>query len=230
MADKEQLEFFGAIGASLSHEFNNVMAIISEASGLVEDLMFLHGKGQDITPERFELALQRINAQVLRGKDFAKQLNGFSHSIEKKDATMDAREVIESVEQLCRRFARLNEVEVVLDLPADEIRITCDRFPLMHFFFRVFILALNSSESGTVIVAHLREAEHGFDLELLGSTPIQEIAEGLPDKRTSISELSEALGGNADITLKEGSKLRIFVRLPLLLTRAPKHSLEGAGR
>ncbi len=39
------LRFFGMINASISHEIKNVLAIISESAGLMEDLLLLAQKG-----------------------------------------------------------------------------------------------------------------------------------------------------------------------------------------
>jgi len=43
---KKELEFFGKITACISHELNNVLSIINEYTGLLEDLMLTCGDGK----------------------------------------------------------------------------------------------------------------------------------------------------------------------------------------
>jgi len=50
----EGLAFFGAITASISHELNNVIAIIDQSAGLLNDLLAGAQYGRPITNEKLE--------------------------------------------------------------------------------------------------------------------------------------------------------------------------------
>jgi hypothetical protein len=44
------LQFYGKITASVSHEIKNVLAIINENAGLLEDFTFMADRGKPIDP------------------------------------------------------------------------------------------------------------------------------------------------------------------------------------
>ena len=87
---RNQLLFFGAIGASLSHEINNVFAIVGELSGLIEDLSGSADEDRKLSADKRASITGRIANQVERGKTYTKQVNSFSHSPEKTGQEMDA--------------------------------------------------------------------------------------------------------------------------------------------
>jgi len=62
------LAFFGSITASFSHEINNIMAIIAELSGLMEDLLRVADLGHPPQLERFRRISERIGTQVNGGR------------------------------------------------------------------------------------------------------------------------------------------------------------------
>ena len=58
------LQFFGKMTASISHEIKNVLAIINENAGLLEDLALLAGRGAAIDPQRLTNMSQAVMKQV----------------------------------------------------------------------------------------------------------------------------------------------------------------------
>ena len=48
------LQFFGRISASISHELKNVLAIINENAGLLEDLTSMADRGKPIDSARLK--------------------------------------------------------------------------------------------------------------------------------------------------------------------------------
>ena len=48
------LQFFGEITASNSHEIKNILAIINENAGLLEDLALMYDRGAQIEPQRLK--------------------------------------------------------------------------------------------------------------------------------------------------------------------------------
>ena len=76
------LQFFGKMSASISHEMKNVMAIINENAGLLEDLTVMAEKGMPIDPERLKTQASRIMKQIRRGDDIIKGMNRFAHSVD----------------------------------------------------------------------------------------------------------------------------------------------------
>jgi len=64
---KREVEFFGKITAGVTHEMKNVLAIIKEISGLMEDILAVTGEDAFPNKAKFQNALSRILDQVRRG-------------------------------------------------------------------------------------------------------------------------------------------------------------------
>ena len=76
--NNDDLAFFGKVNASISHELKNILAIISEAAGLLQDLTAIATKGQKIELEMLNTCSQDIVEEIQRGFTTIKQMNTFS--------------------------------------------------------------------------------------------------------------------------------------------------------
>jgi len=73
--ENDDLAFFGKVNASISHELKNILAIISEAAGLLQDLTEMATKGEKIELEMLNTCSQDIIEEVQRGFVTVKQMN-----------------------------------------------------------------------------------------------------------------------------------------------------------
>jgi hypothetical protein len=106
--------FFGRITAAFTHEMRNVLAIIRESAGLMEDLMTLSQNDSFPHKERFVRSLTAIGTQVKRGIELSGRLNRFAHSTDEAEATVDLNQTLEEIVFLSERFARLKGVTLSL--------------------------------------------------------------------------------------------------------------------
>ena len=102
--------FFGQVCASCTHEMQNVLAIIRESSGLLEDLFNFAGPQDWPHQEKFNRSLQVIQNQVNRGVELIKRLNRFAHAPDSKWIRTDAWLHAELMVFMCQRFAEMNHV------------------------------------------------------------------------------------------------------------------------
>ena len=113
--DPREVAFFGRITAAFTHEMKNVLAIIKESAGLMEDLLALSHNAAFPHQERFVRSLATIEAQAKRGIELSNRLNRFAHSPDEAFATVDLNEMLEQVVFLSERFARLKRVTLSLN-------------------------------------------------------------------------------------------------------------------
>ena len=102
-----EAEFIGAITASATHEMRNVLAIVKESAGLIEDLVRASSRGgATLQGERILKATGRIDAQVARGAEIVTHLNRVAHSMDdtgaRADLAQEAREVAFHAQRLAR--------------------------------------------------------------------------------------------------------------------------------
>ena len=91
----EDLAFFGKVNASISHELKNILAIISEAAGLLNDLTEMAAKGNEVQLDMLRTCSRDIVEEIQRGFATIKQMNKFSHSVDEPLKSVDMIEVLE---------------------------------------------------------------------------------------------------------------------------------------
>ena len=80
--NKQGLQFFGSVNASISHELKNIFAIISETSGFLNDLTQLSKQGKKLELSLLENCSKSISEEIERGFDTIRQMNRFAHSVD----------------------------------------------------------------------------------------------------------------------------------------------------
>jgi hypothetical protein len=110
LISEREIAFFGCITAGVTHEMQNVLAIILESSGLMDDLLSLYQQASFPYQEKFRGVLSSIERQVVRGMELIKRLNRFAHSPDIQWGRIDLNEAAEQVVFLSQRFARLKHI------------------------------------------------------------------------------------------------------------------------
>ena len=90
-----ELQFFGKMTASISHEIKNVMAIINESAGLLEDYTLMVEKGLPIDPLKLKVVARRVTKQIQRADDITKNMNSLAHSVDHFQKSVDLGEILE---------------------------------------------------------------------------------------------------------------------------------------
>lgn len=117
------LAFFGAITASVSHELNNVISIINQTGGLLDDLLIGARGGKEIPVERLERMADSVRAQTERGVGIIKRLNKFAHSADEEKCQFNLNETIENLIALLERLANLKKSSLKIELPDEPVTI-----------------------------------------------------------------------------------------------------------
>jgi C4-dicarboxylate-specific signal transduction histidine kinase len=109
----QDAKLMGRLTASATHEMQNILAIIRESSGLMEDLLAMGG-GDFAHAERFKKGLAVMAEQVERGMQLSEQLNFCAHAPESSPAGADVNEAARALIGLSRRHAARGRVGLVL--------------------------------------------------------------------------------------------------------------------
>jgi C4-dicarboxylate-specific signal transduction histidine kinase len=115
---QNEIALWGKITAGITHEMKNVLAIINESNGLIEDIMKAGKKAPIKYQDKLLLALDKINRQINRGVEISNALNKFAHSTDEARARADINEVSSQVSFLLKRFAGQKQVELEI-LPSE---------------------------------------------------------------------------------------------------------------
>ena len=102
------LELFSRTNRLISHELKNVLAIISETLGLMDELMKA-GKG-GLTPEKFRTLHASIMEEVDRANSIIRNMNAFAHSIDEFFGEVDIGRTLDLMIQLSRLDSSLRRL------------------------------------------------------------------------------------------------------------------------
>jgi C4-dicarboxylate-specific signal transduction histidine kinase len=155
------LRFFGNISASISHELKNVLAIINENAGLLEDLALMADRGIPSNPERLILIATKVKNQISRGDGILKNLNRLAHSIDETFKSIELNEIIELFLALSDRFAAMRSVAIKAKYSEDPVRINTAPFFLMNLLWRCLDFAVGAAGDGKSVEIAVQKSADG---------------------------------------------------------------------
>lgn len=185
--DFHKTRLFGTLTASATHEFQNVLAIIRESAGLMEDVLTLTPmENAEMLQERLGLPLSTVKKQVERGVALVSTLNGFAHTADEMFQQVELGVLFERLLFLSRRRAAGAGVEIQLVPRSSALMLTCDPVQLqvclyyaLESFFEVLpvrstlVLSFNgNADAGAIVItpAHAQgELPEGFEETLLAT-------------------------------------------------------------
>lgn len=163
---REDLKFFGRVSATVSHDLKNVLAVINESAGLLDDLCMLAAKGRPIEPERLAAAAQSILGQVRRGDSIIKNMNTFAHSVDEDVRSMDMGEMLTLMSELCRR--PVNAKGATLEAQPGEAHLRADPYGVERVLHGMILCALETAQQGTALEFSATNTADGVQVLLRG--------------------------------------------------------------
>jgi two-component system NtrC family sensor kinase len=143
-----KLASVGELAAGIAHEINNPLAIISEESGLMKDLMDPK-YGENVTQDELREHLDEIHDAVFRCRDITRKLLGFVRQTDIKLAPHDVHELLNDVLDgfLAREMASSN-IELVREFEDDLPPIITDILQLEQVFLNIVNNAIDAIGEG----------------------------------------------------------------------------------
>lgn len=156
--DAACLQVFGKISASVSHDLKNVLAIINENAGLLDDLALRACKGIAIPVDRLTVTTARILKQIKRGDAVLQSLNRFAHTTDALIQESNVAEIVALMVELAARPASMKEVAFSV-VPAPCVIRTCLVYleAFTYLLLRQIIDTLPRKETVEIVVD--READ-----------------------------------------------------------------------
>lgn len=158
------LEFFGRVSASVSHEIKNVLAIINENAGLLEDFVLMIEKGVPLSPERLDRLAGTVRKQIQRADGIVKKMNRFAHSADRPKETVDLYEAACLVEDVCNRMIDLNGMTVTIIPPANPVVVNTHRFYLQNVLWAVIESIMKVSNAEEAIQIGFEKLPNGAEI------------------------------------------------------------------
>jgi len=198
--------------ASLSHELNNVFAIINEHNGLLEDMLAGLKQGMPLDEKKIQRSSQKIGYQVERGKELIKRLNQFAHSTDHAVMETEITQWLQAIVALSQRLAGMKEMIIEFKAsPGETIFLNTNPYYLQQAVFICFQVFMANCEANRLITVAAEKAEGMLSLTVAGSAINDD--EFTRDKLGLLKILLEQLNGNLEIKSRNGQNYSIILKL-----------------
>jgi len=90
----EGFSFFGMTNRLISHELKNILAIISETLGLIDELVSLSKTGMELEPGKLRSLSESVLEEVERANGIIRNMNTFAHSVDEFIREVDISQIV----------------------------------------------------------------------------------------------------------------------------------------
>jgi hypothetical protein len=202
----EGLKFFGKITSTTTHDLNNIIGIINENAGLLEDLGWMAKQGTPPDIDQWIQIGQKISAQVQRAHETIKNLNNFAHSTDHTRARVNPDTLLALVAFLSKRLLAEKMVTAQL-VPAEEsLEIETCPFLFLNLVGTCLVFAADHADQNKKIVIHTRQDSKKLSVSFSGI--VVENCRPFPSK--SVQQLLKALDASMQF-ITDQNCMRVFI-------------------
>lgn len=201
------LQFFGRMSASISHEIKNVLAIINENAGLLEDFALMAEKGTPLDSRRLGKVGESLMKQVRRADAIVQNMNKFAHSVDDFEKNADLNELLSVVVKLALRFADMRRVTLDLRPGSSPVAMATSPFLLKNLLWCCLDFAMDQAGSGGAVAVELEKTNSGA---LIAFSGLKALTQGgtRPFPGEGERQLAERLAAHIGVEV-EGCRLSL---------------------
>ena len=198
-SEHPEAAFLATMTASATHEVRNVLAIIKESAGLIEDMVHLFARKGSLDKEKLFRAVDRIDTQVRRGADLLTNLNRLSHTLDSDLATVVLTAEVEHVAFLSQRFARRRGHRIVTGPMDGAVRTSVHPLHLHMALFAAMECCMEELPDGAAIILSVCTRGGSPAVEFRGdSKDLAAVEPSEGEAWTRVREWTSALGAQLE--------------------------------
>ena len=213
IVDNPEAAFMGRMTAGTTHELRNVLAVVKESAGLIEDLVAASRQRGPLSPEKLLQATRRIDAQVGRGAELLTSLNRVAHGLDQPSEQLELRTHAGHVVALYQRFAHQRRIRLALAPAGAERWIEASALALQMAIGAALDCSLGQVPDGSMVDVDVGGTTEHPALTVRGvpavsppPPPTSAAAWGLLAERArAVGALAEAIEGSHGVQLTFGA-------------------------
>jgi two-component system, NtrC family, sensor kinase len=160
VAEVEKMALIGRLGASVAHEINNPLQLISGQAGLIEDLLGDEEPAQIRNLTTYQQALAKIRTQIGRASTITRRLLGFSRQSDGKVIDVDLNQAVEETVALFEHEARRHRIVIVREFLDGLPAVRGDPGQLQQVVLNVLHNAMDAiGDDGCITIGSRREGD-----------------------------------------------------------------------
>jgi two-component system NtrC family sensor kinase len=156
LVQSDKLAALGKMAAGVAHEINNPLVVILQKTGWIEDLLedVRFREGEDIDEIRKSIA--KIEEHVERARKVVHNMLAYARRMEPRLEDVNLNKTISQTVTFLDNHARINNIDIHLDLDESIPIIASDRAQLQQIFLNLLTNAIDAIGSGGTIEATSR--------------------------------------------------------------------------
>lgn len=210
---EEDLAFFGRIGADVSHEMRNVLSVIGEYAGLLDDLLARAEDGSRLDCSKLKQVSAKLTRQVSKGTEVIGRFSRFAHATDEQTASFDLTALTGNMAALAQRHVTLAGCRLEAELPDEAIPVRANPFSLQHAVFSAIQVILESLEKGELLAIKLVTQGPTAVISVSGSAAASGGGQ-LSDRISQLSAVMNELEGSIEESWTDGI-LSLLLTIPI---------------
>lgn len=161
------LSFFGVTNRLISHKLKNKLALMSETSGLMNDLMDLWQDSKEVDRARLRSLTESIIEEVGRANAIVGYMNAFAHSVDKVITDVEITQAVGLIIELAQlqTYAKKTKLRFV---KTNAYTVHTSPFFIGNLIYHVLVFALSASGPEEEIRVSVHPDAGGFKISFSG--------------------------------------------------------------
>jgi two-component system NtrC family sensor kinase len=160
LMQSDKLAALGKMAAGVAHEINNPLAVILQKTGWMEDLLDEEQFRESKNIDEFRNSIKKIEEHVERARKVVHNMLGYARRMEPHQEDVDINDTVRQTISILDNYARINNIEIRVDLSSDLPIIASDQAQLQQVFLNLISNAIDAiGKDGLIIVKSLRSGD-----------------------------------------------------------------------
>ncbi len=233
LTHSDKLAALGKLSVGIAHEINNPLAVISERTGLMGELLEDEPFRESEELTEYQTCIEKIEAQIHRIREVIQNMLTYARKMEPVTENVDVNRLLDQTADQIRRYAGMRNIAVRTELADNLPIIAGSKSHLQQVFFGLLSNAVDAvRKDGRIDVISRMENNH-IDVRVMDTGPgipphqrgrifdpfysTKETGEGMGMGLWTSYNIIRNLGGDLRLESAEGQGSTFTVQIPVVI-------------